>query len=58
MTNDEFKAVHEKLGITRADLCRKIGISPNSGTAYALGRKPVPLTVALACKAVLEGLTA
>jgi hypothetical protein len=56
MTSTDFTSVHTRLGISRAELCRRIGIAPNSGTAYALGRKPIPLTVALACAAVLYGL--
>lgn len=49
MTAAEFIATHHRIGISRGELCRRIGIAPNSGTAYALGRKPIPLTVALAC---------
>jgi len=49
MTAADFIALHQRLGISRGELCRRIGIAPNSGTAYALGRKPVPLTVTLAC---------
>lgn len=52
MTAADFTALHQQLGISRAALCRQIGIAPNSGTAYAFGRKPIPLTVALACAAV------
>ena len=58
MTPSEFIALHCRLGISRAALCRRIGISLNSGTSYALGRRPVPLTVALACRAVEAGLDA
>ncbi len=57
MTPADFTALHNRLGISRAELCRRIGIAPNSGTAYALGRKPIPLTVALACAAVAFNLT-
>ena len=56
MTAEDFRRVETELGITRAALCAKIGIAPNSATAYALGRKPIPLTVALACAAVVAGL--
>lgn len=56
MTADEFAATPESLGISRTELCRKIGISKRSGDAYALGRAPVPLTVELAIKAVSAGL--
>jgi len=56
MTPADFTDLHQRLGISRSELCRRIGIAPNSGTAYALGRKPVPLTVALACAAILFNL--
>jgi predicted GIY-YIG superfamily endonuclease len=55
MTAAEFIALHQRLGISRGELCRQIGIAPNSGTAYALGRKPIPLTVALACAQIEQG---
>ena len=51
-TGDDFTALHERLGISRNKLCEMIGIAPNSGTAYALGRQAIPLTVALACEAI------
>ena len=56
MTPADLIALHRRLGISRAELCRQIGIAPNSGTAYAMGRKPIPLTVALACAAVAFNL--
>lgn len=56
MTASDFIALQQRLGISRGELCRRIGIAPNSGTAYALGRKPIPLTVALACAAVAFNL--
>jgi hypothetical protein len=52
MTSQEFIELHQRLNISRAQLCKLIGIAPNSGTAYALGRKSISLTVELACKAV------
>ena len=56
MTADDFIAVQRRLGVTRAELCRRLGLAPNTGTAYARGRRHIPLTVALACAAVLHGL--
>lgn len=56
MTAADFTSLQERLGVSRAELCRLIGIAPNSGTAYALGRKPIPLTVSLACAAVALGV--
>ena len=56
MTSAEFTATQARLGISRAEFCRRIGIAENSGTAYALGRKPVPRVVELAVAALLAGL--
>ncbi len=56
MTSLEFIALHQRLCISRSELCRRIGIAPNSGTAYALARKPIPLTVALACAHIEQGI--
>ena len=56
MTASDFISLHKRLGISRGELCRRIGIAPNSGTAYALGRRPIPLTVALACAQIEQGL--
>lgn len=56
MAPADFIATHKRLGITRAALCRELGISANTGTAYAKGRQPIPRHIALACAALLFGL--
>lgn len=56
MTADDFNALQTRLGISRAELCRQIGIAPNTGTRYASGAFQIPLTVALACAALEAGL--
>lgn len=56
MTAVDFIDLYRRLGISRAELCRQIGIAQNTGTAYALGRKQIPRTVALACAAVALGI--
>ena len=56
MTAAEFNAAQERLGISRREFARRIGIAPNSATSYSLGRKPIPLTVALAIAAVEAGI--
>lgn len=52
MTAADFTALQARLGISRAELCRRLGIAPNSGTAYALGRQTIPPRVQLACARV------
>lgn len=53
----DLDATAKELKISRAELCRRIGIAPNSGTRYATGKIPMPLTVKLAIAAVRAGLT-
>lgn len=56
MTAAEFIAAQERLRVSRRTFYRRLGIGLRSGTAYALGRAPVPLTVALAIAAIEAGL--
>lgn len=56
MTAADFTALQARLGISRAEFCRRLGIAENTGTAYALGRQPIPRTVALACTALALGV--
>jgi hypothetical protein len=56
MTGAEFVALHKRLNLSRSAFCKQLGISENSGTAYALGRAPIPLTVAMACSALAMGM--
>lgn len=56
MMAQDFEAVHHRLGISRAELCRRLGLSLNSGTAYAKGRAEIPPYIALACAALLAEL--
>lgn len=58
MTAQDFIDTQKRLGLTRAEFCRMLGISPNSGTAYAKGRADIPETVALASAALLHGIPA
>lgn len=56
MTAAEFNAAQDRLKLSRREFSRRLGIAPNSATAYALGRREVPLTVALAIAALEAGL--
>lgn len=56
MTADDFRLWIETLGISNAEASRRLGLAPNTITAYTKGRWPVPRHVALACAAVSAGL--
>lgn len=56
MTADEFNRATIELGGSRAELCRQLGLSLNTGTAYAMGRAKIPRYIALAIAALLAGL--
>lgn len=52
MTSHDFNDLQARLGISRAELCRRIGIAYNSGLAYSTGKADIPKPIALACAAV------
>ena len=56
MTAEQFQAATAQLHISRAELCRRLGISLNTGTAYAHGRAEIPRHIALAIAALMAGL--
>jgi len=56
MTAEEFAAWPDAMGMSRRKMCDLIGITRRTADAYALGRSPVPLTVALAIAALNAGL--
>lgn len=56
MQAHEFEKLQHELGVSRAKMCKMLGIAPNTGTAYSKGRSEIPLTVALACAALKAGL--
>lgn len=53
---NQLTITQQRLGISRAELCRRLGLSPNAATKYALGRQDVPRYVILACLALEHGL--
>lgn len=57
MTADEFTNAQERLARSRRQFCDRLGISRKTGDRYALGRAPIPLTVALAIAALEAGLS-
>lgn len=56
MTPADLAHWRDTIGISRAEACRRLGIAPNTWTAYEKGRVPVPRLVALACAALIRGL--
>lgn len=56
VTAEEFASAPAKLGISRREMCRRLGIARRSADAYALGRSDVPRVVALAIRALEAGL--
>ncbi len=56
MTPASFASWRARLGFTKADAARRLGLSRNSVQAYEEGTSPIPLHVALACAAIAHGL--
>jgi transcriptional regulator with XRE-family HTH domain len=56
MTPADLTAWRNSLGISRAEACRRLGIAPNTWTAYQEGRVTIPRYIALACAALSDGL--
>lgn len=56
MTPADWRKLREILGVSNAELCRRIGIHENSGSKYQRDGNEIPLTVALACAAVVRDL--
>jgi hypothetical protein len=56
MTSHDFNELQARLGVSRAELCRRIGIAYNSGIAYSTGKADIPKPIALACAAVAAGI--
>ena len=52
----DFIALQQRLGVSRSELCRRLGLHPNTGANYASGRYPIPRYIALACAALVYGL--
>ena len=56
MTARTFAQIPAKMGISRRELCRRLGIAKSTGDKYADGRSDVPKVVALAIAALQAGL--
>jgi len=51
-----FAAWRNRLGLSKSEAARVLGLSRNSVIAYETGRRPLPRHVALACAAVERGI--
>lgn len=56
MTANGLIAWRKRLDLNRIEASLSLGICRNSLTAYESGRRPIPLTVALAAAALSYGL--
>jgi transcriptional regulator with XRE-family HTH domain len=54
MTGRRFKQVRTKLGLTQAQLAKVLGVWPNTVALWDRGDKPIPTTVELCMKLLLE----
>jgi hypothetical protein len=56
MTADEFANWRKLMSLNRTNAAKALGISRNMPSKYEGGSVPVPLTVALACAALIRGM--
>lgn len=56
MSPAQLIAWRERLGWTRIEASRQIGCSQNSITAWEAGRTRIPRYIALACRALANGM--
>ena len=56
MTPADFTDWRKHLGINRDEASQRLGIAPNTVTAYERGRSEIPRHIALACTALVNGL--
>jgi transcriptional regulator with XRE-family HTH domain len=52
MSPQDFIAWRKALGMRSAEAARRLGVSPNTVTAYEKGRSEIPLYISLACSAI------
>ena len=56
MTPTDFARWRELMSLNRTQAAEALGVSRNMPAKYEAGTAPVPLTVALACAALIRGL--
>lgn len=55
---NQLTLTQQRLGISRRELCRRLGLSHQAGIDYAMERKEAPRYVILACLALEHGIEA
>lgn len=56
MTPADFARWRELMGLNRTQAAGALGISRNMPAKYEAGTAPIPITVALACAALIRGI--
>lgn len=56
MTPADFARWRDLMGLNRTQAAEALGVSRNMPAKYEAGTAPIPLTVALACAALIRGL--
>lgn len=57
MTPTDFARWRALMGLNRRQASEALGVSRNMPAKYEAGTVPIPLTVALACAALIRGLS-
>ena len=55
MTNEQFKAARDGLGLTQAQLAHKIGLSERAVRYYEQGGRGIPKPIAMLLEGFLRG---
>lgn len=56
MTPASFLAWRKRLGLTKIEAARRLGVGRNTIAAYEAGRTPIPRHIAILCHAIAIGL--
>ena len=56
MTAADFADWRKRMGLNRLKAAEALGVSRNMPARYEAGVSPIPLTVALACAALVRGV--
>lgn len=56
MTPTSFLAWRKRLGLTKIEAARRLGVGRNTVAAYETGRATIPVHIAVLCHAIAIGL--